>query len=254
MSVRVMSLVFSYNMPNLKTDKGENVPDSTAKFVLLCLADHCNDDGIGAWPSIDTLCGKTSMSRDTVCRAVNALRANGFTDYDGVSKYGTSKYNVSIEKLSVSPTVRPVRPSNFKQSDGQTSSSPTVGHEPSSTIQNHPSAATPARKIPKSITEYSDDKPAKREPKPKDIPIAVQKFIEVRGKTPRKETWAMIQSTVGNEMVNLDFWKDVLVKYVALGWNPMNIDGALEWFRKKELPHTNGKDKSTKEHIYEVSM
>lgn len=110
-------------------------------------------------------------------------------------------------------------------------------------VSAKPAETTPkVQFFPKSTIDTEDTKPAKKN-RSRDLPIAVQKFYEVRHRTPPKETWAMIQDTVGTEKAKLDFWKDVLVKYAALGWNPMNVDGALEWFKKGELPHTNGKEK-----------
>lgn len=100
MSVRTMSLVFEYDMPELKTDDGKTVPDSTAKFVLLALADHCNDEGEGAYPGVKRICKKTSMSSQTVCNALNALRHNGYTTLqDQASKAGTNNYTINLDKF-----------------------------------------------------------------------------------------------------------------------------------------------------------
>lgn len=99
MSVDMMSLVFKCNMPELKTDKGQVVPDSTAKFVLLALADHANDEGEGAYPGIDLLCRKTNLSSATVTHALNALRTNGFTVLMGKSKRSTYNYTILVAKI-----------------------------------------------------------------------------------------------------------------------------------------------------------
>lgn len=99
MSVGTMSLVFKYDMPELKTDDGRVVPDSTAKFVLLALADHCNDEGEGAYPGVKRICKKTSMSTQTVCNALNALRSNGYTTLEGKSKSDTNNYTINLDKL-----------------------------------------------------------------------------------------------------------------------------------------------------------
>lgn len=100
MSVRTMSLVFEYDMPELKTDDGKTVPDSTAKFVLLALADHASDEGEGAYPGVKRICKKTSMSSQTVCNALNALRHNGYTILEGKSKADTNNYTINLDKLS----------------------------------------------------------------------------------------------------------------------------------------------------------
>lgn len=99
MSVRTMSLVFEYDMPDLLTDDGRTVPDSTAKFVLLALADHCNDEGEGAYPGVKRICKKTSMSSQTVCNALNALRTNEYTTLEGKSKVDTNNYTINLNKL-----------------------------------------------------------------------------------------------------------------------------------------------------------
>jgi len=73
MSVTVMAAVFAANMPELKTDDDKTVPDSTAKFVLLALADHASEDGENAYIGIKRICQKTSFSTSTVCNALNAF-------------------------------------------------------------------------------------------------------------------------------------------------------------------------------------
>lgn len=50
----------------------------------------------------------------------------------------------------------------------------------------------------------------------------------------------MIDEHVGSELDRVNFWREVVVKYIALGWNPSNITGQLEWFDRNELPHNNG--------------
>lgn len=99
MSVRTLSLVFEYDMPELKTDDGKTVPDSTAKFVLLALADHASDEGEGAYPGVKRICKKTSMSSQTVCNALNALRHNEYITKTGKSKLDTNDYTINLEKL-----------------------------------------------------------------------------------------------------------------------------------------------------------
>ncbi len=99
MSVNLMSLVFNCNVPELKTDDGKTVPDTTAKSVLLALADNANDEGEGSYPGVDTLCRKTNYSTSTVCNALNALRHNGFTVLVGRSKRDTNNYTVSVAEI-----------------------------------------------------------------------------------------------------------------------------------------------------------
>lgn len=99
MSVNLMSSVFNCNIPELKTDDGKTVPDTTAKSVLLAMADNANDEGEGSYPGVDTLCRKTNYSTSTVCNALNALRHNGFTTLVGRSRRDTNNYTISVAKI-----------------------------------------------------------------------------------------------------------------------------------------------------------
>lgn len=99
MSVRIMSMVFQGNMPELKTDDGKTVSDSSAKFVLLALADSANDEGEGSYNGVVKLCQKTNLSKPTVCNALNALRTNGFIALIGRSKWNTNNYTLSIDMI-----------------------------------------------------------------------------------------------------------------------------------------------------------
>lgn len=99
MSVKVMSLVFDCNMPELKTDKGATVSDSSCKFVLLALADHASEDGEGCYPGVRKICRKTNLSTQTVVNALNALRHNGFTQLEGQSKRKTFNYTILVDRI-----------------------------------------------------------------------------------------------------------------------------------------------------------
>ena len=99
MSVTLMAKVFACKMPELKTENNKTVPDTTAKFVLLALADNANEEGEGAYPGVKSLCKKTNFSTSTVVNALSALRNNGFTTLEGKSKYDTNSYTINVQKL-----------------------------------------------------------------------------------------------------------------------------------------------------------
>ena len=97
MSIGLMSAVFVANIPDIEIDCGSEkhtVKASTSKFVLLALADHANDEGKGAYPSIETIGKKTSLQRRTVQRALDALIKNGYIICVGSSEYGTDNYTI----------------------------------------------------------------------------------------------------------------------------------------------------------------
>lgn len=64
-SVRLMSEVWELEIP------------ASRKFVLLCLADHANDDGKQAYPSVARIARKCSMSERNVQRILHELIDDG---------------------------------------------------------------------------------------------------------------------------------------------------------------------------------
>lgn len=65
-----------------------DTPDALSKWLLVCLADHTNQEGM-CWPSIATLAERTRMGTSTVCRKLVMLERAGFikrkSGYEGMS-------------------------------------------------------------------------------------------------------------------------------------------------------------------------
>lgn len=95
MSINLMSAIFRTEFRDLQDADGNNTKASTAKFVCIALADHANDEGEGAYPSIDTLAYKTNLSRTAVINALDALKHNGVLIANGESKRHTIDYTVN---------------------------------------------------------------------------------------------------------------------------------------------------------------
>lgn len=79
----------------------------------------------------------------------------------------------------------------------------------------------------------------KSPPKPKAkvvVPLAVEKFREVSQKYPNKALYSLIAETVGEKAEDVQFWGEVILAYIGMGWNPVNVNGMLEFYRKRVLP------------------
>jgi hypothetical protein len=99
MSVNLMSAIFEAEFFDLK-DENENITKaSTAKLILLAMADHANDEGEGAYPSIERLCRKTALSAQTIRNTFDALRFNGIISLEGKSKYGTNNHTINTKSF-----------------------------------------------------------------------------------------------------------------------------------------------------------
>lgn len=83
MSVHVLSWVLKHSEARL----GD-------RLVLISLADHAKDDGTYAWPSQDLIAHESRMSVRQVRRCLTALERNGQIIARGVSRYGTTIFDV----------------------------------------------------------------------------------------------------------------------------------------------------------------
>jgi DNA-binding MarR family transcriptional regulator len=82
-------------------------------------------------------------------------------------------------------------------------------------------------------------KEKKVKPKSNGPPAAARVYRNVMARWPRKPTYPILQEKVGDSEEDLEFWRQVVRKYLLLGWNPMNLDGMLEWYKRRELPEVN---------------
>lgn len=110
MSVTAMSRTFWTEFPQLayinKKGKQIVIKNSTAKIVLLAIADNADDFGENSYQSFDTLATKSSIDRRSVMRVIRALVNHGFLEVAGVSAYGTNNYTVCLDKLGHPPKKR----------------------------------------------------------------------------------------------------------------------------------------------------
>lgn len=95
MSIKLMSAIFETDFRDLQDSEGNITKASTAKFVTLALADHANDEGEGAYPSIDLLARKTNLTRQCVINTLDALKYNGIAILVGESKRRTNNYTIN---------------------------------------------------------------------------------------------------------------------------------------------------------------
>lgn len=54
----------------------DSLSERSARLVMLCLAAHCNEDGY-SWPSMETLCTLTRLSKPIVLQAIEKLVEHG---------------------------------------------------------------------------------------------------------------------------------------------------------------------------------
>ena len=74
------------------------VMTTNEKFVLLGIANHASRDGSNAFPSVDTLCGYTELSRSTVNRAIKSLQDKGVLYYSPGGGRRSNTYTILMKE------------------------------------------------------------------------------------------------------------------------------------------------------------
>ena len=65
-------------------------------------------------------------------------------------------------------------------------------------------------------------------------------FRENAHRYPPKAWYTKIAETVGEKPEDLEFWGQVVLAYIGLGWNPGNVSNMLAYYEKREIPVTKG--------------
>lgn len=89
-----------------KNGKKIVVKETTAKIVMLAIADSADDFGENSYQSFETIAKKTSIQRRSVMRVVRALVAHHYLKIAGISKYGTNTFSIENTKLGDAPRRR----------------------------------------------------------------------------------------------------------------------------------------------------
>lgn len=77
-------------------------------------------------------------------------------------------------------------------------------------------------------------------PPPPPCVSAIDIFEQTAGVLPKKALWGMITEAVGDNQANLELWGKIIQAWLAQGWNPDNINGMLDYFKRREIPNGNG--------------
>src|SRR3990170_829316 len=94
MSIKLMTIVWEADLPR------------DEKYVLLCYADHANDDGI-LWPSIERIAWKTGYGKRQVQYLTRQFVKQGYLVSQGSMKGGRSKTNHYCLNIAALPAREP---------------------------------------------------------------------------------------------------------------------------------------------------
>lgn len=89
-----------------KQGKSVLVKETTAKIVMLAIADSADDYGENSWQSLDRIAQKASIDRRSVVRAIRVLVRDGYLISNGITNYGTNNFSINTAKLGNQPAKR----------------------------------------------------------------------------------------------------------------------------------------------------
>ena len=232
MSVKVMGLIWDAQIPDLPVNSRERVSAARAKLVLLALADHARDDGTGAYPSAAVLARKTGIPERRVYATLRALKKAGFIIPRGKSFRGTVEYDIDLEalrRLTESPPDE-TSPQDLTTRQG----SPDVtSPEPSFNRPVNASglkARTEEHHALPTQTPSGKKSAKKEKQQPPPAALVYRKYARL---WPPKAVWEDLARIPEDD---LDFWGQIVKGWIARGWNPRNVAGMLDFYRRRENP------------------
>lgn len=206
------------------------------------------------YKSTSTIADDLKMSAGMVTKAKQELKSNGLVEIELVKQSHGGKDYHSITILDVwQRNAVTIAERKKERSQGEQANSPSeiasspyeFANSPSEPIKNPDNKN---QEIKNNLGAASAQTPKKQsrtkkpvEPK-SEIPPAVLAYREIRRTFPRKELFQSIDSTVGRDPQSLELWKQVLIGWAGQGWNPQNVNGALEFFKRGEIPQARGQN------------
>ncbi|WP_019024087.1 MULTISPECIES: helix-turn-helix domain-containing protein [unclassified Thioalkalivibrio] len=212
----------------------QRVGRSSAKLVLLSLADRANDQGI-AYPSIDRLRFDTELDRKTVMHSIGYLEQHGLIKADKMAGKATRYHLQGVQdRAEIAATTSPKNGTSPKIGTGTkngTAPVPKTGPDPSQnwdtnlsrTYQEPPNKESGAQKASRKSSKALDTSAL-----PADLsPEVWADFLQHR-----KALKAPVNQTVVNRMAaefqraREDGWEpdDALGETMAAGWRGLKAD------------------------------
>lgn len=223
MSIKLMSAIFETefrDLPYTKDGEVRKAKASTAKLLLLAIADHANDYGESAYPGYDKLETKTALSRQGIADTLIALKQNGLLLIsDKPSRLGTNDYSINIDSFP--------------------------GKYESSHLTSVSQATLPAGVKPLDLNHQLTikDKPSKKRaaspkaPRPPELNL----FREVVKRNPPSVNYDDVIASIQKVAARLlrPITKDDLLPFYKAwchkGYNPVNL-AWLEWAETGQIP------------------
>lgn len=99
------------------------------------------------------------------------------------------------------------------------------------------SPVTNASRVEKSRVEKREKSAAKP-----PTPPQIESYRKAAHRYPNKSLYPLICEKVKDDQASLLLFEQIVTGWIAMGWNPSNISGILEFVERGEVPHRNGQN------------
>jgi len=180
--------------------------------------------GIGKWVAI------TGLQAKRVWPAITSLAARNIITVTRGSYRNIYQVQKDYEQWTA--------PTNIVQKSGlstnQDSPEKRTKNSPENRTKHSPEIGTTSKK---ERNKEKREAQAPRAPKEKpDHPPAVEVYWHITKRYPVKEWWDKIDSIVGRELPDLQFWSDVIFNYRGTFPNGYHVKAMLEYYQRREIP------------------
>ena len=214
-----------------------------AFMLLLAVANEAGDGG--RLPDLDNMSWRMRIPAATLQLHLDTLQAIGSAHKDRRGRWWMT---------------------NFAKRQAPIPAAERMAHMRQARAQNGPKAQL--RNVTENVTELkkrreesepkiSTDKErrSRQAPPPEDPSSKI--FRDTTHRWPAKVLQPELHDAIGDTPEALDLWKQVVRAWIGLGWNPMNTDGMLDYFKRNEIPHLerkgdNGRPAVAPDHDYFV--
>jgi hypothetical protein len=76
-------------------------------------------------------------------------------------------------------------------------------------------------------------------------PPQIESYRKAAHRYPNKSLYDLICEHVKDDETSLTLFEKIVTGWIAMGWNPANINGILEFVDRGEVPHKNGQHDTT---------
>jgi hypothetical protein len=224
------------------------MPDALFRAFVFLLAVANENGERGRLPELGDTAWRMRLPEEVLLGHLESLAVIGSSRIDVTGRWWMT--NFAKRQAALTPAERMSR---MRQSRAQNAQKGPLRNVTNSPLRNVTANVTELEKrreeseSPKNLESHKslespkrDIAPLTRRKPPIEYPSS-KIFRDITHRWPAKVLQPELHAAIGDTPEDLDLWRQVVRAWIGLGWNPMNTDGMLDCFKRKEIPHLDRK-------------